>query len=152
MQNITFAGVGTRLVAQIIDGLILSFVLSLLIIPIIGVSFFSESIQNYGNDSAAVAMLGLTIVPIIVLIFAIPTIYETAMICSAKQATLGKIIMKIKVADEQGQRLTFGASLGRSLIKSATSSLCILLWLWPLFNDKQQALHDLVAKDYVVRD
>jgi uncharacterized RDD family membrane protein YckC len=152
MQNLPFAGVGTRLIAQIIDGLILGFVLSLIIVPIVGVGVFSESMELYENDTAVAAMIAAIIVPIILLAIAGPIIYETVMISSAKQATLGKIIMKIKVVDEQGQRLTFGASLGRAVVKNVTSSMCILLWLWPLFNDKEQALHDLVAKDYVVHD
>ena len=60
--------------------------------------------------------------------------------------------MKIKVVDEQGLRLSFGSALGRSLIKYVTSNLCILLWLWPLFNNTEQALHDLVVKGYVIRE
>jgi uncharacterized RDD family membrane protein YckC len=150
MQNVTFAGVGNRLVAQIIDGFILGFVLSLIVFPIIGVSIFSESMGNFDGDAMAATMV-MAMLPIFLLAIAGPILYETLMISSARQATLGKIIMKIKVVDEQGLRLTFGAALSRALVKNVTSSLCILLWLWPLFNDKEQSLHDLVAKDYVVR-
>lgn len=152
MQNFTFAGVGNRLVAQIIDGLILGFVLSLICIPIVGFGVFKGSTSNFQDEEAVAAMMGIAFIPIILLAIAGPILYETLMISSAKQATLGKMIMKIKVVDENGQGLTFGTALGRALIKHVTSSLCILLWLWPLFNNTEQALHDLVAKDYVIRE
>lgn len=152
MQNFTFAGVGNRLVAQIIDGLILGFVLSLIIIPIFGVGIFTGSMNNLEGDGAAAAIIGLALVPIILLSIAAPILYEAFMVSSPKQATFGKMVMKIKVVGEQGERLSFGAALGRSLIKYVTSNLCILLWLWPLFNQTEQALHDLVVKGYVVRD
>lgn len=152
MQNVTFAGVGNRLVAQIIDGLILGFVMSLLLVPIFGVGFFSAYSQDMTDEGAIAALAGLAILPIILVGIAAPVLYEAFMLSSAKQATLGKMIMKIKVVDEQGQRLTFGAALGRSLIKYVSSNVCILLWLWPLFNNTEQALHDLIVKDYVIRE
>jgi uncharacterized RDD family membrane protein YckC len=152
MNNFTFAGVGNRLVAQIIDGFILGFAISLIVIPIFGLGIFGGSFSNFTDQSAVAAALMLGILPIILVGLASPIIYEAFMISSVRQATLGKMIMKIKVVDEKGQRLTFGAALGRSLIKYVTSNLCVLLWLWPLFNDTEQALHDLVVKDYVIKE
>jgi len=151
MQNFTFAGVGNRLVAQIIDFLILGFALSLIIIPIFGIGIFSGSMDNF-DEGAVATMVGLASIPIILISIAAPILYEAFMLSSAKQATLGKMVMKIKVVDEQGLRLSFGSAIGRSLIKYVTSNLCILLWLWPLFNNTEQALHDLVVKGYVVRE
>ena len=151
MQNFTFAGVGNRLVAQIIDGLIMGFVISLIIIPIFGIGIFTGSMDNF-DEGAIATMVGLALIPIILISIAAPILYEAFMLSSAKQATLGKMVMKIKVVDEQGLRLSFGSALGRSLIKYVTSNLCILLWLWPLFNNTEQALHDLVVKGYVIRE
>ncbi|CAG4990884.1 hypothetical protein DYBT9275_00632 [Dyadobacter sp. CECT 9275] len=152
MENSTLAGFGNRLVAQIIDSLILGFVISVLILPIFGISLFNSSSFADAEDEAAVAVLvGTLVVPLLLAGLLGPILYEAFMVSSSKQATIGKILMKIKVVDEQGQRLTFGAALGRALIKYVTSNVCILLWLWPLFNDKEQALHDIVVKDYVIK-
>ena len=151
MQNFTFAGVGNRLVAQIIDGLILGFAISLIIVPIFGIGIFTGSMNKF-DEGAVAAMVGLALIPIILISIAAPILYEAFMLSSARQATLGKMVMKIKVVDEQGLRLSFGSALGRSLIKYVTSNLCILLWLWPLFNNTEQALHDLVVKGYVIRE
>lgn len=150
MQNFTFAGVGNRLLAQIIDALILGFVMSIIFIPIFGFGIFTGS-TNFNDEGAIAAMVGLAMIPMILLAIAAPILYEAYMVSSPRQATFGKMAMKIKVVDENGQRLTFGSSLGRALIKYVSSNLCILLWLWPLFNDKEQSLHDLVVKGYVVR-
>ena len=150
MLNFTFAGYGNRIVAQIIDALIVGFAVSIIAIPIFGISIFSGvNMDDPGDISAMFA--GLAILPLVLFAFVAPVVYEVLMISSAKQATFGKMLMKIKVVDETGLRLTLGAAIGRTLIKYVSSQLCILLWLWPLFNDKEQALHDIIVKDYVIR-
>lgn len=152
MLNSTFAGYGNRIIAQIIDSLIVGFAVSLIAIPIFGFSFFSAAVDSSGDGDLGGIFAGLAILPILLFAFIGPVIYEVLMISSFRQATFGKMLMKIKVVDEQGQRLTLGAAIGRTLIKYVSSQLCILLWLWPLFNDKEQALHDIIVKDYVVRN
>ena len=149
MINFTFAGVGNRLVAQIIDSIIVSFAMSIIVIPIFGVGVFTSAM---GDSDAAGIFAGLAILPVLLIAFIGPVIYEVLMISSARQATFGKVLMKIKVIDEQGQRLTVGAAIGRTLIKYLSVNFCFLLWLWPLFNDKEQGLHDIIVKDLVIRD
>lgn len=149
MNNFNLAGFGTRLVAQIIDGLIVGFAMSLIIIPIFGIGAFTNIA---GNSDATDLLAGMAILPIMLVGFVGPIIYEVFMLSSSRQATFGKVLMKIKVIDEQGQRLSLGAAVGRTLIKYLTVNLCFLLWLWPLFNKEEQALHDLVIKDLVIRE
>lgn len=149
MTNFTLAGFGARLVAQIIDSLIVGFAMSLIIIPIFGIGALTGAM---GDSDRAGLIAGLAILPIILMAFVGPVIYEVLMLSSSRQATFGKVIMKIKVIDEQGQRLTLGAAVGRTLIKYLTVNFCFLLWLWPLFNKEEQALHDLIVRDLVIRD
>ena len=149
MLNFTFAGVGNRLVAQIIDSLIVGFAMSIIIIPIFGAGIFASMV---GNEDSAGAFAFFAMIPVIAIASIGPIIYEVVMLSSSRQATFGKVLMKIKVVDEQGQKLTVGAAIGRTLIKYISFNLCFLLWLWPLFNDKEQGLHDIIVKDLVVRD
>jgi len=149
MMNPTLAGFGARLVAQIIDSLIVGFGMSMIVIPIFGVGVFTSAM---GDTDTAGILAGLAILPIILISLIGPVIYEVFMLSSSRQATFGKVIMKIKVIDEQGQRLTVGAAIGRTLIKYLTVNFCFLLWLWPLFNKEEQALHDLIVRDLVIRD
>lgn len=157
MDKSQLAGFGNRLVAQIIDGIILGIAFSLLLIPFGGIATLvglnSDSIENSSDEAAAalIGLAGVSLVGLILFSLIAPFIYEALMISSAKQATVGKIVMKIKVVGPEGERLTFGQAVGRSLIKYISSNLCILLWLWPLFNPEEQALHDLVIKSYVVK-
>jgi uncharacterized RDD family membrane protein YckC len=149
MQNSTLAGFGARLVAQIIDSLIVGFVMSIFIIPIFGIGALTGAMDDSGS---AGLFAGLALLPIMLMAFVGPVIYEVFMLSSSRQATFGKVIMKIKVIDEHGQKLTIGAAAGRTLVKYLTVNFCFLLWLWPLFNKEEQALHDLVVRDLVIRD
>lgn len=157
MEKSQLAGFGNRLVAQIIDAIILGIAMSIVLIPFGGMAALVGAGMSEGmddSDAAAAAMAGLagiSILGLIVIGLIVPFLYEAFMISSPRQATLGKSIMKIKVVSETGGRLTFGQALGRALVKYISQNLCFLLWLWPLFNPEEQALHDLVIKSYVVR-
>lgn len=158
MTNYTLAGFGNRFLAVIIDGFIASIVFSFLFIPINTLGLITlpslADLQNSEDEAAGViiasytaALMGLSFCYGIAYL-----LYETFMISSAKQATLGKMALKLRVVTEDGQRLTTGQALGRSLLKGISGNVCFLLWLWPLFNDKEQALHDLIVKDLVIKN
>lgn len=154
MDKSQLAGFGNRLVAQIIDAIILGIAISVVLVPFGGIAALLGSGNWSGSEEEVAAMAGIagmSIVGLILLSLFVPFIYEAIMISSTRQATFGKILMKIKVVGENGERLSFGQALGRSLIKYISSNLCILLWLWPLFNPEEQSLHDLVVKSYVVK-
>lgn len=148
MQNFTLAGFGNRVVAQIIDTLIVGVAMSVLIVPLFGLGGLTST---FDNDFAAL-LGGLAILPLLLIGFLGPIVYEVFMLSSPRRATIGKSLMKIQVRDEYGNGLTLGAAIGRTLIKYLTLNFCFLLWLWPLFNKEEQALHDLIVRDFVVRD
>lgn len=64
-------------------------------------------------------------------------------------ATLGKRWMKIKVLDQNNQPLGFGKAFLRELVKGILGNLCFLLYLWPLFDDQKQGLHDKILSTHV---
>lgn len=70
-----------------------------------------------------------------------------------QQATVGKLILGIKLVHAQtGQRISFGQSLGRFLVKHLFSGWFFCIgFLMALFTDKKQALHDLAAGTVVIR-
>ncbi|WP_037301153.1 RDD family protein [Runella limosa] len=158
MNNFPLAGFGNRLVAQLIDGIILGIAFSIIIIPFGGLAAIlglgSAGVFDGSDEATAAAMglFGMGLIGLILFSLLTPFLYDAFMVSSAKQATLGKMIMKIKVVGPNGERLTFSQALVRSLIKYISSHFCILLWLWPLFNPEEQALHDLAAKSLVIRE
>ena len=78
-----------------------------------------------------------------------PWFYYAAMESSPKGATLGKLILGIRVADAEGDTPTFGRAALRAIPK------CLPVF-WPgylaaVFTQRRQAFHDLIAKTLVVQ-
>ena len=78
-------------------------------------------------------------------------IYHIVMECSTRQATYGKQILKIKVCDLEGRRISTGRSISRNLFK-IFSLITIIGYLLSFFNKKQQCLHDMMAETLVMKD
>jgi len=79
-------------------------------------------------------------------------IYHIVMEYSPKQATYGKQILKIKVCDMRGERISFGRAIGRNLAKIVSVMTAFTGYLLSFFNRKQQCLHDMIAGTLVVKD
>lgn len=78
-----------------------------------------------------------------------PWFYYAAMESSPRGATVGKMILGIRVADGEGYTPTFGRAALRAIPK------CLPV-LWPgylaaIFTQRRQAFHDLIARTLVVR-
>jgi len=79
-------------------------------------------------------------------------VYQVMMESSAKQATLGKMILAIKVCDMQGEKISTARSLGRNLAKLLSVFTLFIGYLVIFFNKRQQGLHDMVAGTLVMKD
>jgi uncharacterized RDD family membrane protein YckC len=77
--------------------------------------------------------------------------YHIIMECSSKQATYGKQVLRIKVCDLEGNRITPGRSIARNLCK-IFSLITIVGYLLSFFNKKQQCLHDIMCDTLVMKD
>ncbi len=157
MENVKLAGFGKRFVAYIIDGILLSIVLGIVLIPfggILGVMGMkaAESGGEMGDEAAmaAAAMAGISFGGIILVALVVPIVYDALMTASPKQGTLGKMAMKIKVVKETGEQLSTGDAFIRALLKSVLGGACAFLWLVCLFNKQEQNLHDMATKSLVV--
>ena len=78
-----------------------------------------------------------------------PWFYYAAMESSPRGATIGKMILGIRVTDAEGFTPTFGRAALRAIPK------CLPI-LWPgylaaVFTQRRQAFHDLIARTLVVR-
>ncbi|MEK7690041.1 MAG: RDD family protein [Bdellovibrionota bacterium] len=76
--------------------------------------------------------------------------YVPVLESSRLQATLGKNLMGIQVADLAGGRISLRAATVRWIVKSFSSVLCFVGHFFALFTEKKQALHDLLADTVVV--
>jgi len=94
----------------------------------------------------------LMTVGLIILIPLVNLIYHIVMEGGAKQGTYGKQLIKIRVCDMEGNRLTIGHAAGRNLAKVFSMLTLCLGYLYIFFNKKQQGLHDIVAGTLVIKD
>jgi uncharacterized RDD family membrane protein YckC len=70
---------------------------------------------------------------------------------SARQATLGKMAVGIKVTDEAGARISFGRAVGRYFGKFVSTIILLIGFLMVAFTEKKQGLHDKLAGTLVVK-
>lgn len=121
------ADVGTRLIALIVDAIILG-VISWLIGLVIG-------------DNNTGGLVG----------FAIGVGYQWYFLTTQNGQTPGKKMLGIRVIKANGAPLTFVDVLVRYIGYFINSAILMLGWIWALFDADNQGWHDKLAGTYVVR-
>ena len=114
-----------RLIAFIIDGLLLGAIYMVIIL------IFREWIAALLGNLVAIA-------------------YFSYFESSEKQATIGKALMKIKVTDREGGRITMAKAVVRSIGKYISGAIFCIGYIIALFTERKQALHDIIADTLVV--
>ena len=125
-----------RVGAAILDGI---FLWLLTVVPVVLIAMVSLAL--FGQDNGAV--IGQALGQIFGLIIGVA--YYVGLETSEKQATWGKQIVGIKVTDLEGRRITVGRALGRYFAKILSGCTFGIGWLLPLFTEKKQTLHDMIA-------
>jgi uncharacterized RDD family membrane protein YckC/type II secretory pathway pseudopilin PulG len=77
-------------------------------------------------------------------------VYYAALESSARQATLGKQALAIKVVDAGGGRISFARATGRHFAKIVSGLILLIGYLMAGFTARRQALHDMMAGCLVV--
>jgi uncharacterized RDD family membrane protein YckC len=75
--------------------------------------------------------------------------YFVIMESSARQATIGKMAVGVKVGNAQGGQITFANALGRYFAKILSALILLIGFIMAGWDNKKQALHDKLAKTYV---
>jgi uncharacterized RDD family membrane protein YckC len=78
-------------------------------------------------------------------------LYYSLMESSKTQATLGKMVMGLKVTDLEGDRISLKRATIRYFSKILSAIILMIGFIMAAFNPKKQALHDKIAKTYVVK-
>jgi uncharacterized RDD family membrane protein YckC len=133
-----FAGFDQRLTAAAIDLFLVALVC---VVPV-----FLAVLLLGGN----VLRLLLTFAPLAIIPLT-NLVYHIVMESSVKQGTYGKQLLKIKVCDMHGERLTPLHAIGRNLAKILSVATLGVGYLFSFFNKQQQCLHDRVAGSLVVK-
>ncbi len=149
------AGFWKRLVAFIIDLIIIWLLQSFIFVPILGalgIGLFTASPDLSDPDDAAgmVAVVIAAVGAIWLLAMIIQVLYFTFMESSKTQATLGKMALGIIVTDMDGAPLNFSKALVRNLCRLLSNLTMFIGYIIAGFTAKKQALHDIIAGTLVV--
>jgi uncharacterized RDD family membrane protein YckC len=150
---------GRRAVAYVVDGIIVGVIAALIIVLITsaagGVGFLGGDATGYGG--LVVGFLFSTLIAT-----AVALLYSPLWMVRTNGQTLGKQLMGIRVIRPGGQQINFLYALLREVVVktflfaglggSLTFGLVWLLdCLWPLWDDENRALHDMIVNSRVVR-
>jgi uncharacterized RDD family membrane protein YckC len=136
-----YAGFWIRFAAFAIDAFILGIVNMVIFIPL-GI-FMPTSPDN--------PMVVISLMPVIMLLqYAIPAAYDTWFV-GKYGATPGKMACKLKIAVEDGSRLSYLRALGRHFAKWLSAMILLIGYIMAAFDDQRRTLHDRICETRVVR-
>ena len=135
---------GRRLVALLVDVVVLGFVIGL---TLFAAGMPAEDLRDRIREGETLLVVFLFLIP--------EAIYHTALIGSRSQ-TFGKMALGIKVVDAESRAPIGYARAFRRWLSTATLRALFTLptiadHLWPLRDPRNQALHDKFARSVVVR-
>lgn len=151
--EIVYAGFWKRFAAYFIDSILVGIV-TWIVQMIVMAGFFGVGAGlSSGNDPGAMiagaglvgVMFGMVLLPL-----AMQAVYFAWMHASARQATLGKMAVGIKVTADDGQAISFARGIGRYFAGIISSLTLCIGYIMAGFTDRKRALHDMVASTLVV--
>jgi len=129
-MNTNYASFGDRLVGIILDIIIFGIPTSIVTTIIGAITFdFLATLISLGAFFA----------------------YETYFNSSDKQGTFGKQIMKIKVTDMNGGRISMQTAAVRAFASYISGAILLMGYFLALFTEKKQTLHDIIANTLVLK-
>ena len=132
-----YAGFWMRVIAYVIDWVLVEAVMVVVAI-LVGMGLEGGTMEALtGNTLGLVGLLvGLG--------------YWAVLESSSRQATVGKMVVGLKVTDLQGNRISFARALGRTLAKLLSGLLLLIGYFMVAFTARKQGLHDKLAGTLVV--
>jgi len=161
-----YGGFWIRVVAYIIDCIVVGIVFSvaLFVLISIGVIDFSpimelaedpvfqaggepDPAQAFAAGQSVFQILGITSLVYLVIYW----LYEAVLVSSPMQATPGKMAVGLRITDLQGQPIGFGRATGRFVGKLVSRIIAYIGFIMAAFSERKQSLHDMMAGTLVVR-
>jgi uncharacterized RDD family membrane protein YckC len=149
--GIVFAPHGARLVAYLIDALIVT-VVSIVLVILVGFVFISgASLRDDGESvdvsaEAVVATLLLTLAVVLLVLLYFPFFWARG------GQTPGMVIFGLRVVDDRtGGRIGWGTAGLRMLGMFVASAVFYLGFAWILIDKRRRGFHDLIAGTVVVK-
>ena len=147
--DLRLASISRRWLAIVIDGFIVALATVLLLLA--GVAMAPLEAAMLSGDEAAIAdafsqfQSNTLIVNLLV-----SGVYNVVLMVSFNGQTLGKMMLRLRVVKKRGGRITILDALLRNVFGYLISQICLLGYLWALFDREKQAWHDKMAGTVVV--
>ncbi|WP_428670595.1 RDD family protein [Reyranella sp.] len=131
-----YGGFWIRVVAYIIDGILLSIAAGVIGVVTGGGMYGDLDHPNYSGSGVSIVVAWL---------------YFALMESSERGATVGKMTVGLRVVTDQGQRLSFLNATGRYFAKFISALIMGIGFLMIAFTDRKRGLHDIMAGTLVVK-
>jgi len=135
--TVAYGGFWIRLVAYIIDAILLTLVVGGLG-SILG---FNLMETDWERQDPLFNLLSVVI----------GWLYFALMESSERGATVGKMALGLRVVTSNGQRLSFMNATGRYFAKIISAIILCIGFLMIAFTDKKRGLHDMIASTLVIK-
>jgi uncharacterized RDD family membrane protein YckC len=149
-----YGGFWIRLVAHLLDHIILGAVAAplffIMAMPTI-LRVAHEAERNQEPSPEMIVSILSSVFLYVVVAFAGQWLYEAWLTSSSWQGTIGKRVLRLKVVDEAGNRISFGRATGRFFAKILSSMFFCIGFLMIAFTERKCGLHDMLAGTVVLR-
>ena len=135
--TISYGGFWIRVVAYIIDAILLSIASGILGF-VTGVGLYGGGLAHFDFFTNGASLV-------------IGWLYFALMESSARGATVGKMAVGLRVVTDRGERLDFGHATGRYLAKIISALILGIGFIMVAFTDRKRGLHDMIANTVVVK-
>jgi uncharacterized RDD family membrane protein YckC len=136
---VEYAGFWRRLLAVLIDTVVLLCVTMPLLVAVYGWDYFLVESRPLIPGGAE-----------LLISYVLPAV-ATIVFWKTRQATPGKMLLSMKIVDaETGQAMSIGQSMGRFFAYFVSTFVFMLGYLWVAFDPRKQAWHDKLAGTVVV--
>jgi len=150
-----YAGFVSRLVAFVIDILLVSTAIGLMLLGMnLILNFFNIDIAALIAENTDISDLLIKIVGFLTgfgFTFTVNLVYTTFFWMVAGK-TIGKAVMGLQVIGPKGSRVTFWRAIKRYIGLWISAIPLFLGYFWVLFNDHRHAWHDIIAGTSVIYD
>ena len=138
-----YAGFWIRFAGAFIDGLVL--MVPRVVISVALPALVSSGMAGSSQNAQLVVIAVNTAIGQI-----IGWLYFALMLSSSKQATLGMMAVGLRITDLQGRRISFARATGRHFASLVSQITLFIGYLFILWTEKKQTLHDLMAGTLVL--
>lgn len=149
-----YGGFWIRLLAHLIDHVILGAIAAplffIIALPTI-VRVAHEAERNQEPSPEMIMAILSSVFLYAAIAFVGQWLYEALLTSSTWQGTIGKRVLRLKVVDEAGNRISFGRATGRFFAKVLSSMFFCIGFIMVGFTERKRGLHDMLASTVVMK-